>query len=196
MTNKSPTDMSKTTHHKGLACRYCPPHQVVFEHTKIPHIDVVYRVNRHSQNGGIFSVLRAEHDVVLGLLDKLEENFGKKDLKSSEKNIAILEKEFNKHSLNKEEKALFPEIEKFMPREGGPTGMMVIEHEDLVKSIKNCKDAVKAGDFNKLDYNGSHIINLLRQHIDKENNMLFMMADMHLDEKQKKAISEKFKKFD
>ena len=140
-------------------------------------------------------ILRAEHDVVLGLLDKLEENLGKKDIKSSEKNMVILEKEFNKHSLNKEEKVLFPEIEKFMPREGGPTGMMIIEREDLGKSIKNCKDAIKARDFNKLNYNGSHIINLLRQHIDKENNMLFMMADMHLDEKQKKAILGKFKKF-
>lgn len=141
-------------------------------------------------------ILRKEHDVVLGLLDKLEENIGKKDIKSSEKNIAILEKEFNKHSLNKEEKVLFPEIEKFMPREGGPTGMMVIEHEDLTASIKNFKGFIKNKDLKNLAETGSHIINLLRQHIDKENNMLFMMADMHLDEKQKKAIFEKFRKFD
>ena len=35
-----------------------------------------------------------------------------------------------------------------------------------------------------------HIIDLLRQHISKENNILFMMAEMHLDEKQKAAIKD------
>ena len=141
-------------------------------------------------------ILREEHDVVLKLLDELEQNIGKKDIKSSEKNMLVLEKEFEKHSLNKEEKALFPEIEKFIPREGGPTGMMIIEHKELVESINNSKDAIKTKNFKKLDSNGSHIIELLRQHIDKENNILFMMAEMHLDDKQKKMISEKFRKFD
>ena len=131
-----------------------------------------------------------------GDAEKLGYLIGKKDIKLSEKNMSNLEKEFKKHSLNKEEKALFPELEKFMPREGGPTGMMIIEHKDLVESIKNSKDAIKTKNFKKLDDNGSHIIELLRQHIDKENNILFMMAEMHLDSKQKEAISEKFKKFD
>ena len=141
-------------------------------------------------------ILRKEHEVVLKLLDRLEKCLEKSDMKSSGKNIAVLEKEFEKHSLNKEEKALFPEIEKFMPREGGPTGMMCMEHEDLVNSIKNCKDAVKTGNIERLNENGSHIIELLRQHIGKENDILFMMAEMHLDDRQKKAILEKFKKFD
>ena len=141
-------------------------------------------------------ILREEHDVVLKLLDELEKNISSKDIKSSEKNMLALEKEFEKHSLNKEEKALFPEIEKFIPREGGPTGMMIIEHKELVESINNSKDAIKTKNFKKLNDNGSHIIGLLRQHIDKENNILFMMAEMHLDDKQKKMISEKFRKFD
>ncbi len=141
-------------------------------------------------------ILREEHDVVLKLLDELEKNISSKDMKPAEKNMLTLEKEFEKHSLNKEEKALFPEIEKFIPRDGGPTGMMIMEHKDLVESINNSKDAIKTKNFKKLDSNGNHIIGLLRQHIDKENNMLFMMAEMHLDEKQKKAILGKFKKFD
>ena len=132
-------------------------------------------------------ILRKEHDVVLDLLDNLEKSIDKKDLKLSEKTIITLKKEFEKHSLNKEEKILFPEIEKFIPRDGGPTGVMVLEHEDLVKSINEFKK-------NKQDSIGYHIISLLRDHINKENTMLFMMADMHLDEKQNKFILEKFDK--
>lgn len=141
-------------------------------------------------------ILREEHEVVLKLLDKLEQDIGKKDIKSAEKNMLTLEREFEKHSLNKEEKALFPEIEKFIPREGGPTGVMIAEHKELVGYIKDSKNAAKTKDIKKLGENGNQIIAVLRPHIDKENNMLFMMAEMHLDEKQKKAVLEKFKKFD
>ena len=139
-------------------------------------------------------ILRKEHDKVLKILNSLESNLNKKDIGQSENNINILQKEFDKHSLNKEEKVLFPEIEKFMPREGGPTGMMIIEHKDLTESIKMFKDEKE--DNNKLIEMGGHIINLLREHIDKENNMLFMMADMHLDDRQKEIILRKFKEID
>ncbi len=133
------------------------------------------------------NILRKEHDVVLDLLDNLEKSIDKKDIKLSGKTIITLEKEFEKHSLNKEEKILFPEIEKFIPRDGGPTGVMILEHEDLVESINEFKK-------NKQASIGYHIISLLRDHINKENTMLFMMADMHLDEKQNKSILEKFDK--
>ena len=115
------------------------------------------------------------------------------DAEAAEKSVMVLEREFDKHSLNKEEKALFPEIEKFVPREGGPTGMMIIEHEDLVKSIQNFKKTKNFGEMGKI---GDHIISLLRQHIDKENNILFMIADMHLDDVQKETILEKFRSID
>ncbi len=137
--------------------------------------------------------LRKEHDKVLKILDSLESSLNKKDIKQSKKTINLLQKEFNKHSLNKEEKVLFLEIEKFMPRDGGPTGMMIIEHQDLTESIESFK---QTDNFENLNEIGNHIVNLLREHIDKENNMLFMMADMHLDDKQKKIILKKFKEID
>ena len=83
-----------------------------------------------------------------------------------------------------------------MPRDGGPTGMMIIEHKDLTESIGNFNLAIKTKDNNKLEEIGNHIISLLRDHIDKENNMLFMMAEMHLDDKQKEIIIKKFKEID
>ena len=141
-------------------------------------------------------ILRKEHEIVLEILDKIEEGMKNKDIKSMACNIAILNKEFDKHSLNKEEKALFPEIEKFIPRDGGPTGVMVMEHKELVELIKNFELCIKTKDLEKLDEIGNSIFSILRPHIDKENSILFMIADMHLDDKQKKIILGKFKKFD
>ena len=84
-------------------------------------------------------ILRKEHEKVLKIIDVLEKNLEEGNANQAKKSIALLEKEFNKHSLNKEEKVLFLEIEKFIPRDGGPTGMMVIEHKDLTESIENFK---------------------------------------------------------
>lgn len=138
-------------------------------------------------------ILRKEHDTVLKILDSLEKNLEAENINQAKKSMILLEKEFNKHSLNKEEKVLFPEIEKFMPRDGGPTGMMIIEHKDLTESIEMFRNEK---DINNLIETGNHIINLLREHIDKENNMLFMIADMHLDNKQKEIILRKFREID
>ena len=141
-------------------------------------------------------ILKKEHEKVLKILDKLESGMESKNIKSMAENIAILGREFDKHSLNKEEKALFPEMEKFIPRDGGPTGVMVMEHKELVELIKSFKENLKTKDFEKLSEIGNNILSILRPHIDKEDNMLYMMADMHLDEKQKKLILDKFKKID
>ena len=92
----------------------------------------------------------------------------------------------------KEEEALFPEIEKFIPREGGPTGMMLIEHEDIRNTNTEVQRAIddyfKDSDNSEVEKMiqeyGTHFIGVLRDHIDKENNILFMMADMHLDQTQ------------
>ena len=144
-------------------------------------------------NENPLEILKKEHETVLKVLNNLETDLEARNISQAKKSIELLEKEFNRHSLNKEEKILFPEIEKFMPRENGPTGMMIIEHKDLTESIKKFKQINNSENLNET---GSYIINLLREHIDKENNMLFMMADMHLDAKQKEIILKKFREID
>ncbi len=141
-------------------------------------------------------ILKEEHKKVLEILNKLEKGMEDRDARLMAENISVLEREFNKHSLNKEEKALFLEIEEFIPREDGPTGVMVAEHKELVELIKNFKKSLEINDFEKLNEIGKNIFSILRPHIDKENSMLFMIADMHLDDKQKAIVTEKFKKID
>ncbi len=141
-------------------------------------------------------ILRKEHDQVLNILDTLERQLENPDLTEIKKTIDLLEKEFNKHSLNKEEKVLFLEIEKFIPREGGPTGTMIMEHKDLVESMKSFNDAINTSDLEKLNNIGDHIIEVLRVHIEKENTALFKIADLHLTDDQKDSCLEQFQEID
>lgn len=152
-------------------------------------------------------ILREDHKIVLEKLDVMADaikNLGKPaTLPILEKLVSFLGGEVVVH-FSKEEEALFPEIEKFIPREGGPTGMMFIEHEDLnnakanfIKGVSELsKDANSKNVKNSIIENGEHFITLLREHIYKEDSILFMMAEMHMDESQADAISKLFDEID
>ncbi len=141
-------------------------------------------------------ILKEEHQNVLQKLDALEEVIShldkKEEISAKLKELASFFKTDFWIHFAKEEEALFPEIEKFIPRDGGPTGMMLIEHEE----VRNTNTEIQAAideylrDSDNLEAkgmiqrHGTSFIGLLRDHINKENNILFMMADMHLDQTQ------------
>lgn len=149
-------------------------------------------------------LLAEDHGVVLKKLDEMEAAIGgfrrgdATALDALRDIAAFLKKDVEVH-FAKEEKALFPEMEKFIPRDGGPIAVMLMEHEDLNASKAGFLQALGAlngtgGDEVKtrVAENGLRFIRVLRPHIDKEDNILFMMADMHLDESQNEAILKKF----
>ncbi len=153
-------------------------------------------------------ILREEHEQVLQKLEALEEVISHLDRKEAisaklEDLASFFKTDFWVH-FTKEEEALFPEIEKFIPRDGGPIGMMLIEHEDLRNTNKEFQRAVDEylGDSDSAEIKrmiqeyGSHFIGVLRQHIDKEDNILFMMADMHLDQTQTDKVVKLFHKIE
>ena len=99
----------------------------------------------------------------------------------------------------KEEDFLFPELEKLgIPRENGPIGVMLSEHEEgrrLIAELKSAVAAYNTGDFSATtamaQAAGGYIF-LLNAHINKENNVLFVMADNHLDTEKDDWLKEQF----
>ena len=84
----------------------------------------------------------------------------------------------------KEEKLLFPAMEAHgIPREGGPIGMMLMEHEEGREYVRGMRAAVEsletggAGVTESLSRNARAFLRLLREHIQKEDEILFRMAD-------------------
>lgn len=77
----------------------------------------------------------------------------------------------------KEEKVLFPALEKKgIPNEGGPIGMMLFEHQTKRGYVKKLKEAFEEGNEEKIKENSQAIISLLREHINKEDNILYPCA--------------------
>lgn len=149
-------------------------------------------------------ILREEHKNVLQKLDALEDVINrlheKGAIAAQLKDLAFFfNSDFWTH-FAKEEEGLFPELEKFIPRDAGPVGVMLMEHDDLRKTnaeIQQATDEYLSGSDSLqtsavLQNLGSHFIMVLRDHIYKEDNILFMMADMHLDGSQVDAVLKLF----
>lgn len=101
----------------------------------------------------------------------------------------------------KEEKILFTALERLgFPREGGPVGVMLTEHDNGRQYIQGMRDAVvqiKSGDqegLKKFAVNASYYSALMVEHIYKEDNILYPMADMHLSSDEKNVMLSDFQK--
>jgi hemerythrin-like domain-containing protein len=135
-------------------------------------------------------VLKAEHRVIERVLNAVERA-----------NAAeIIDKEFFLKAIDfvrnfadgchhaKEEHELFPMMEaRGVPRDGGPIGCMLDDHERgrvLIRTMLEQLDAAAGGSADAakaVRSAASHYIELLRRHIWREDNVLFTMADRILD---------------
>jgi hemerythrin-like domain-containing protein len=99
----------------------------------------------------------------------------------------------------KEEDNLFPAMERRgIPGHGGPVGVMRVEHDRgraYVREIDEAGIRLAAGDTSALGtalQNAAGYAALLRQHIDKEDHILYMMADQVLTESDQRSLIDKF----
>jgi hemerythrin-like domain-containing protein len=101
----------------------------------------------------------------------------------------------------KEEEHLFPVLEQLgVSRDGGPIGVMLREHEQgrgEVRGMGSALAAYRGGDPSAAAAFASHAaayIELLRRHIDKEDNVLFPIADSRLSAVRRISLEEAFEK--
>lgn len=99
----------------------------------------------------------------------------------------------------KEEEKLFPALEqRGLPRSGGPIGVMLAEHEQGRAHVRVMAEAAASyakGDRSvtgKLITSGHGYVTLLRQHIGKEDGVLFPMADQILSDTEQAQLEEEF----
>ena len=158
-------------------------------------------VHEHHHFEKATEALKQEHRIiekVLGALEKLTQSRGDIQLDLWEKAIDFIRNFADKCHHLKEEGLLFPALEEHgIPREGGPVGMMLFEHEEgrgyvkaMVTALSHAKQDPQAAR-TELFQNAGAYLHLLREHIAKEDQILFDMADSALTpEEQKKLLKE------
>ena len=149
--------------------------------------------------------LKKDHRLIEKMLDILQKTAKKLDQGGDApaealKNVSVFIKTFaDNYHHGKEEELLFKAMEeKGFPREGGPIGVMLIEHDEgrgyshaLAESIEK----YSAGDNSAkkaIAENARNYSDLLSQHIPKEDGILYMMADNILSESFQEELLKKF----
>ncbi len=103
----------------------------------------------------------------------------------------------------KEEAVLFPALnEKGFPKDSGPIAVMLAEHEQarkLTQKLKQVTERLQGGDVNArqlVSQYGTEYVKLLRQHINKEDKILFPMVDKVILPEQQDQMIEAFGLFE
>lgn len=151
-------------------------------------------------------VLYSEHEIILDALSLLEravDRLGDSDVSASDLGglVDFLASFADDLHHTKEEQLLFPALgQAGLPAHGGPVAVMLMEHEHgraFLSSMRRAADdwgndaARGAFEDAALGY-----VELLRQHIHKENQILFPMAERALSEAAKATLSAEFTKHD
>jgi len=143
--------------------------------------------------------LRKEHEAilyVLQILDKMMQTHSSEPetlLRYYGELLYFLQIFADKCHHGKEENYLFKElVNKGIPNEGGPVGVMLQEHTQGRDYIAQMGRSLDSKDINGFNNAAVQYRDLLRRHIEKENNVLFMMADNLVDEQAQNFLFEQF----
>lgn len=147
-------------------------------------------------------ILVKEHDSILKMIDvtrKLLADKSNINIDHVEQIIDFIRNFADKYHHLKEEDVLFMEMEKHgMPSNGGPIGVMLAEHDEGRNYIKQAAKGVaeyKQGNnaaLGEIETNLLNFCTLLTNHISKENNILYPMAERILPGNILLAMSENF----
>jgi hemerythrin-like domain-containing protein len=149
--------------------------------------------------------LKLEHQVILSVLDAAGREIhsievtGKINSDKVEKMIDFLKNFADRCHHAKEEKQLFVRMEeRGMPTKGGPIAVMLMEHDEGRRKVKAVTEAIpkaKQGDKFAIDLvrrNLADYVQLLKAHIDKEDNILYPMADRLLTAQDQEWLTRAF----
>jgi hemerythrin-like domain-containing protein len=144
-------------------------------------------------------ILMDEHRVIEQVLDCLEKLADRCEAGEKLDRTSALEAlDFFRHFADrchhaKEEGHLFPLLEaRGLARVGGPTGVMLHEHEEGRRLVAAMAGAVEGDSPNAFARLARAYVGLLREHVRKEDQCLFPMADGILSPAEAESLSRSF----
>lgn len=142
--------------------------------------------------------LMTEHRVieqVLGCLAKIADGAMSGKLVEADARDAVrfLQEFADRCHHGKEEAQLFPMLERFgMPSHVGPTAVMRAEHDEGRAHVRAMSAALDAADPRKFAREAGAFVGLLEEHIMKEDQVLFPMADGMIDAAAQSELGDRF----
>jgi hemerythrin-like domain-containing protein len=156
----------------------------------------------HHHSDSATALLGDEHRIierVLAILQKLTTKPVENALDDWKKALDFFSHFADKCHHFKEEQVLFPAMEEHgIPKDGGPIGMMLMEHEEGRGYVRAMVAAIRLVETKNevakeiLIEKAKAYLQLLREHIQKEDEILFRIADDVIPPDEQKALLRSF----
>ena len=167
-----------------------------------------HHAHQHAHTGSPTQILKDEHTLILEALDGLERKLtaleagAAPDRTYFEKAVRFIRTFADECHHGKEEDLLFKTmVDRGFPLQGGPIAVMLSEHETGRAYVREMAEASASvgqdkAAAEKIIRNGRAYIQMLRPHIDKENMILYPMADNMLSPQDQTQLGEAFERFE
>lgn len=155
----------------------------------------------------VSDILKHEHQMVLMVLQAAErqaagiDQTGKADTETINEILDFFRTFTDKCHHSKEEKLLFPKMqERGLPVGHGPIAVMLMEHDEgrrLLRAVSDNLDAAGRGEPQTAQVVRDSLLaygELMRAHIDKEDNVLYPLAERILTPEDQRELIEAFDK--
>jgi hemerythrin-like domain-containing protein len=148
-------------------------------------------------------ILSGEHRVIEQVLDALDVLAARaRESRALDRERAAAALEFlrlfaDKCHHGKEEGLLFPMLNaRGMPQHSGPIAVMLDDHRAGRECVIRMDAALALGDVDAFAHAAANFTALLREHIAREDGVLFPMAESILDESARRALGNAFQRFE
>jgi hemerythrin-like domain-containing protein len=142
-----------------------------------------------------------DHKVILRALEVLDDmaicagNDETLDREDVESLLRFLRRFADDHHQTKEESALFPQLMRTPAAKDGPLRQMIFEHDQERSLVEGLEEALNTRKGPEFVHFATRLSSLLRAHIDKEDNALFKIAELHLSSEQDECIAKELNQF-
>jgi hemerythrin-like domain-containing protein len=146
--------------------------------------------------------LSQEHKLILRTLDVLDamctsiEKTGAVDQGDADKLLDFLRWFADAHHQAKEETILFPALKKAAEGQNRPIEHMMLEHDQERGLVEDIEAGLRLAQFPELVSSASRLSSTLRNHIYKEDRILFQTVDAVLSPQDDQAVLDRLTRFD
>jgi hemerythrin-like domain-containing protein len=148
------------------------------------------------------ALLISEHKLILRAIDVLDamtdlaENTGALDRADIDAILDFLTWFADAHHQAKEERILFPALTRAAASQGRPVAHLVLEHGQERILLEDIEKEVRLAQFPDFVMSANRLSSTLRNHIYKEDHILFETADSLLNVLEDELVFEQLSKFD
>jgi hemerythrin-like domain-containing protein len=146
-------------------------------------------------------LLSQEHKIILRALDVLGEMAKRVEKHQAlehddvESLLRFLRSFADDYHQGKEESALFPELRRVLTGPRGPVEQMLFEHDQERSLVEGIEDALFTKKGPEFIHFARRLMDLLRDHIRKEDHILFEIVERSLSPEQDESVATEFEKF-